>query len=141
MIPVSVDPGAVVCVQVKGILPAAGEGSDLSMAGEPKPNQNRFLRFAAREDSTAISTAMILQPERQLAVFYTYLNKTEKDWKECSLRYRFSAGEAWTTLTDNNYPFEFDFTLPDPGTPVLFEIRAVKQDDHVIKFSEQIINQ
>lgn len=141
IIPVSVDPDAVICVQVKGILPAAGEGSDLSMAGEPKPRQNRFLRFAAKEDSTAISTAMIIQPEKQLAVFYTYLNKTEKDWKECSLRYRFSAGEAWTTLTDNNYPFEFDFTLPDPNTPVLFEIRAVKQDDRVIKFSEQIINQ
>ncbi|MBS1563581.1 MAG: SGNH/GDSL hydrolase family protein, partial [Bacteroidetes bacterium] len=126
------------CVQIKGLYGSpglkAGEGDMAkTIAG------NRFIRYASREDSLATATAMIIQPNETKAVFYAYCNRTEKEWKQCTLRYRLGDG-AWKTITDMSYPFEFEVTLPAVGDAVTFEMIAVKQDGAAITFPVKVIN-
>lgn len=125
------------CIQIKGIYPTTKK--EAGPTGSPQ-NKNRLLRCTATEDSTAAATAMIIQPNAQLAVFYLYCNKTEKEWKQCSLRYRVNDSQQWTVVTDASYPFEFDLSLSHTGEVVTFEITAVKQDGSTISFPVQTIN-
>jgi lysophospholipase L1-like esterase len=83
---------------------------------------------------------MIIQPNEQLAVCYVYCNKTEKEWKQCSLRYRVNNEQHWTSITDQAYPFEFDITPGNTVDVVTFEVTAVKQDGSTISFPIQTIN-
>jgi hypothetical protein len=84
---------------------------------------------------------MIIQPNEKMAVFYTYCNKTEKEWKECTLRYRLNDNQQWISIADKAYPFEFDVTLPKTNDAVSFEISAVKKDGTVMSFPVKTINQ
>lgn len=104
-------------------------------------NKNRFVRYAAKEDTTATITSMIIQPNEKIAVFYIYSNKTEKEWKQCSLRYQAGNSKEWITVTDTSYPFEFDVTLPSTDTKISFEITAVKKDGARVDFPVKTINQ
>ncbi|OQP40060.1 hypothetical protein A4H97_17755 [Niastella yeongjuensis] len=122
------------CIQIKGIYPKQEKVNTPTLSG-----RNRLIRYTANEDSTAAATAMIIQPNAQLAVCYVYCNKTEKDWKQCSLRYRVNNDSRWTTVTDTAYPFEFDWAL-HPGDVITFEVTAVKQDGSTISFPVQTIN-
>jgi hypothetical protein len=83
---------------------------------------------------------MIIQPNEKMAVFYAYCNKTEKDWKQCTLRYKLNDAQQWITITDTTYPFEFDVTLPKTNDTVLFEITAVKNDGQTITYPSKKIN-
>lgn len=136
-LPVTLPAGAFSCIRIKGMYPKTGKVAETTV---PVKNKNRFMRFTSTEDSTATATAMIIQPNEQLAVFYLYCNKTEKEWKQCSLRYRLNDNQQWTTITDSAYPFEFDLTLGRTDDVVSFEITAVKQDGSTISFPVQTIN-
>jgi hypothetical protein len=138
LLPVTLSAGGINCIQVKGIHLRHSAGSPPAIAATP--GNNRFLRYAATKDSLATATAMIIQPNEAMAVFYTYCNKTEKDWKQCSLRYRLNNSQQWTTVTDTAYPFEFDLTLPATNAVVSFEITAVKNDGNSISFPIQTMN-
>jgi hypothetical protein len=139
ILPVTLPAGGVSCIQVNGIHPATAnnKGSDKLVSIKGK---NRFLRYSPTVDSTATVTAMIIQPVESTAYFYAYANKTEKEWKECSLRYRLNNSETWTTVSDKAYPFEFDIALPEIGDAVLFEITAIKSDGSRVNFPVKIIN-
>ncbi|MFT3822814.1 MAG: hypothetical protein QM731_02795 [Chitinophagaceae bacterium] len=137
MLTIILPAGGLTCIRIKGIYTAKKE-SITPMAG--KISENRFLRYAAKEDSSATTTAMIIQSNASLAVFYAYCNKTEKDWKQCSLRYRVNNSEQWSTITDTAYPFEFDLTLAAPRDVIAFEITAVRQDGSQLNFPVQTIN-
>lgn len=132
---VTLPAGGINCIQIKGIYPATEKVVAPAVAGK-----NRFVRYAAGEDSTATATAMIIQPNAQLAVCYVYCSKTEKEWKQCSIRYRVNNDQQWTSITDTAYPFEFDVTLGRPNDAITFEITAVKQDGSTISFPVQTIN-
>jgi lysophospholipase L1-like esterase len=136
MLTVTLPAGGFTCMQIKGIYPAKKKEA----APGSTQNKNRLVRYTATNDSTAGATAMIIQPNEQLAVFYLYCNKTEKEWKQCSLRYRLNDNRQWTTITDSAYPFEFDLALGCTGDVVTFELTAVKQDGTPIRFSQQTIN-
>ena len=138
VLPVTLPAGGVATVQVKGLRPLANAVSQSGTA--TTTSNNRFLRSTAKDDSLATATAMIIQPNEALAVFYVYCNKTEKDWKQCSLRYRLHNSQEWTTVTDTAYPFEFDLTLPVANTAVSFEITAVKHDGSNVSFPMQTMN-
>ncbi|HEY4287826.1 MAG TPA: SGNH/GDSL hydrolase family protein [Puia sp.] len=153
---VELEAGGLSCVQVRGIfgsgLPAAvapGRAGDGSGSGREDDGSgsgrgdggNKFIRYASGEDSLATVTAMIIQPNATMAVFYAYCNKTEKDWKECSLRYRLNNRGEWRTVRDLAYPFEFDITLPGAEDVVSFEITAVRNDGSTISFPLKTMNQ
>jgi lysophospholipase L1-like esterase len=129
--------GGLSCIQIKGIYPTTGK--EAAPTGSTQ-NKNRLVRITAKEDSSATATAMIIQPNARLAVFYLYCNKTEKEWKQCRLRYRLNDNPQWTTISDSSYPFEFDVTLPNTGDVVSFEITAVQQDGSTISFPVKTIN-
>jgi lysophospholipase L1-like esterase len=131
--------GGLSCIQIKGIYPKGINAPDPAVPGRTD-NQNKFIRYQSREDSLATATAMIIQPNKVMAVFYAYCNKTEKDWKQCSLRYRLNDNQQWTTMTDTAYPFEFDITLPGTGDAVTFEITAIKNDGTTVSFPTKTIN-
>ena len=101
---------------------------------------NRFLRYSAADYSTATITAMIIQPVETTAVFYVYGNKTEKDWTTCTLRYKLNNSDAWTTVTDNAYPFEFDMVLPSVEASVSFQLTATDHRGRQISFVSKTIN-
>jgi lysophospholipase L1-like esterase len=134
---VTLPTGGFSCLQIKGIYPKVSKASELAV---PPNNSNKMLRYAAIEDSAATATAMIIQPNEKLAVFYVYCNKTEKDWKQCSLRYRLNESTPWTTIRDTAYPFEFEIMLPKTDDAVSFEITAIKQDGSTVHFPLQMIN-
>jgi hypothetical protein len=137
ILPVTISAGGITCIQIKGIHPHQASGTKPASASVPA---NRFLRYEAKEDSLATATAMIIQPNDTMAVFYAYCNKTEKDWEQCSLRYRINNSKEWTTVPDMAYPFEFDIKLPATNAVVAFEITAVSQDGRTITFPIQTIN-
>lgn len=118
---------------------------DLYTTAEAKPvvaNESklrRFVRIGAKQDSTATATAMIIQPNAKMAVFYLYASQTEKEWKQCTLRYRLGNGQ-WGEITDRSYPFEFDITLPETNDVVSFELWAQKTDGTVVNYPAQKIN-
>lgn len=132
---VTLPAGGLNCIQIKGIYPITDK-----VAAPTVFNKNRFVRYAASQDSTATATAMIIQPNEQLAVCYVYCNKTEKEWKKCSLRYHLNNDQQWTTVTDAAYPFEFDVALGHTNDVLTFEITADKQDGGIISFPVQVIN-
>lgn len=136
---VTLPAGGLSCIQIRGIYPKSINAA-VPVAPDETANKNKFIRYAAGEDSLATATAMIIQPNDTLAVFYAYCNKTEKDWKQCSLRYRLNGSREWTTITDTAYPFEFDITLPGAGNAVTFEITAIKQDGTTVSFPIKTIN-
>jgi lysophospholipase L1-like esterase len=123
------------CIQLKGLYSSTEKAAELTPS-----NKNRLVRTNASGDSTATATAMIIQPNEQLAVCYIYCNKTEKEWKQCTLRYRLNNEQQWTTITDSSYPFEFDITLGHTNDVVTYEITAVKPDGSTIRFPVQTIN-
>ncbi|NCI50970.1 hypothetical protein GWC95_13635 [Sediminibacterium roseum] len=123
------------CIQVKGI----GWKQDDVMAGQVKL-ENRFVRYHANEDTLATATAMIIQPTEKTAVFYIYSNQTEKEWKQCTLRYRLNDSPDWTTVTDSAYPFEFDVMLPRTNDVISFEVTAVKTDGSTVKYPSKKMN-
>jgi len=139
LLSVTLLPGDNSCIQLKGIHPNENKTIEVAKMGE-KNSKNRFCRNWADEDSTASVTAMIIQPDETMAVFYAYANKTEKDWKECSFSYRLNSDKSWTTVTDAAYPFEFDLTLPKTNDTVSFKITAVKLDGSAVSFPEKTIN-
>ncbi|MGC4100350.1 hypothetical protein [Ferruginibacter sp.] len=139
LLTITLSPGNYNCIQVKGLHPKVQVAVDNDKAIE-RNSTTKFLRYAANEDSTATATAMIIQPNDTMAIFYVYCNKTEKDWKECRLRYKINNSEAWTTVTDAAYPFEFDLPLAKTGDTVMFEITAVKKDGSSISFPVKRIN-
>jgi hypothetical protein len=128
--------GGVGCVQIKNMY---RQKTEIVVANKVNTN-NRFIRFSSKEDSLATATAMIIQPNEKMAVFYAYCNKTEKDWKQCTLRYKLNDAQQWATITDTAYPFEFDVTLPKTNDTVLFEITAVKNDGQTITYPSKKIN-
>ncbi|MEO6731388.1 MAG: hypothetical protein ABIN01_09230 [Ferruginibacter sp.] len=138
LLTITLPPGGTSCVQVKGIHPSAKTVQ--SVKPDQTNSKNRLLRYGAGEDSSSRVTAMIIQPNETMAVFYAYCNKTGKDWKECQLRYRLNNSEAWTTVVDTAYPFEFDIALPKTNDKVLFEMTAVKLDGSKISFPVKTIN-
>lgn len=139
MLSVTLPPGGVSTLQIRDIWPGHLNKSGPVIADKGS-NKNKFLRYAAGEDSLAVATAMIIQPNEKMAVFYAYCNKTEKEWKECSLRYRINSNQQWTTVDDIAYPFEFDLILPKPDDIVSFEITAVRNDGSRVSFPVQTIN-
>lgn len=130
--------GSISCIQVKGIYSPVNESVKTKQIASV--SKNRFVRFSAMEDSTANGTAMIIQPDSGFAKFYTYCNKTEKDWTQCTLRYRLNDNQEWVTVQDNAYPFEFDLALPAINDKISFAIRAVKKDGTAVNFPVQVIN-
>ncbi|MBS1664902.1 MAG: hypothetical protein JST68_27895 [Bacteroidetes bacterium] len=126
--------GGLGCVQIKGIFGLGGVGG----AGK-RVGGERFVRVVSREDSLATATAMIIQPNDTMAVFYAYCNKTEKEWKECSLRYSINGGE-WKTVRDAAYPFEFSIPLSSVGDVVAFDIVAVRNDGSRVSFPVRRVN-
>ena len=131
--------GGLSCIQIRGVYPK-GINSPGPVVSDRTGNNNKFIRYPSREDSLATATAMIIQPNATMAIFYAYCNKTEKDWKQCSLRYRLNDNQQWTTITDTAYPFEFDITLPGTGDAVTFEITAIKNDGATVSFPLKTIN-
>lgn len=133
--------GGISCVQIKGIYTPVNRSK---MAGEPREarvvSKNRFIRFSSVEDTTANATAMIIQPNSNLAKFYVYCDKTEKDWQQCTLRYRLNESQQWITVRDPAYPFEFDLMLPSVNDKVSWELNAVKKDGGAVSFPLQVIN-
>lgn len=139
LLTITLPPGGTSCIQVKSI------HLNVNKTGQPvKEDQgkskNRLLRYAAEKDSSSTITAMIIQPNETMAVLYAYSNKTEKDWKQCQLRYRFNNSEAWTTIPDTAYPFEFDISLPNTSDTISFELTALKQDGSTVSFPVKTIN-
>jgi hypothetical protein len=126
-------------IQIKGIRPGQEPVPALSATNQEN-HKRKFVRYTAKEDSLASATAMIIQPNEKMAVFYTYCNKTEKEWKQCSLRYRINNQEQWTAVQDMAYPFEFDITLTQPNDVISFEITGVKHDGSTVGFPIQTIN-
>jgi hypothetical protein len=139
LLSVTLPPGGNNCIQIKDVHP-----NDNKASGYVKPGQgnskNRLLRYSAKEDSSSSVTAMIIQPNETMAVFYVYGNKTENDWKECQLRYRLNNNQAWTIISDAAYPFEFDIALSKTSDTVSFAITALKQDGSTLSFPVKIIN-
>ena len=134
---VSLPPGATCTIQLNGIHPIP----EKAVAIDKKPvSINRFIRYTSSEDSTARITAMVIQPTAAIAVFYAYSNKTEKEWSECSLRYRINNSETWTTVSDKAYPFEFDLLLPEINDSLSVEFSATQQDGKRISYPVQLIN-
>lgn len=135
---VTLPPGGLVCIRIKDIYqqPTNIKGNNSSLT----VSKNRFARIKAKEDSTATSTAMIIQPSDNLAKFYAYCNKTEKDWTKCILKYKLNNQSEWLTIEDNSYPFEFDMILSDIKNTISFEISATKTDGSKINFPMQTIN-
>lgn len=136
---VTLPAGGITTVQVKDIWPAPLRLPE-PLPANRQAHTNRFFRYASNQDSAAMATAMIIQPDAATAVFYAYCNKTEKDWQECSLRYRLHNSEQWVTIPDKSYPFEFDIPLPAPDAVLSFEITAVKHDGSRVEFRVQTIN-
>jgi hypothetical protein len=132
-------PGDNSCIQIKSIHPKKNKPIAIAKLGE-QSSKNRLVKYSADEDSTASVTAMIIQPDETMAVFYAYANKTEKDWKECRLSYRLNNSEAWTTVTDAAYPFEFDITLPKADDTISFRITAAKLNGNIASFPIKTIN-
>lgn len=137
LLTITLPAGGISSIQIRGIYP---EEVKVANASTQKGSQHKFIRYAATEDSLATATAMIIQPNATTAVFYVYCNKTEKDWKQCNLRYRLNDSEPWTTIADTAYPFEFDVTLPKTNDVVTFEVTAVRNDGSTINFPIQKIN-
>ncbi|MCG2613375.1 hypothetical protein LZZ85_03750 [Terrimonas sp. NA20] len=130
--------GGFTCIRIKDIYQ---ERKDVKQTQRiTGSNSNRFVRIKANEDSTAATTAMIIQPTDRLAKFYAYCNKTEKEWTKCNLRYRLNDSKEWLTIEDNTYPFEFDLILPAVKDKISFEINAVRTDGSRISFPVQTIN-
>lgn len=136
---ITLAPGAISCIKINDLYTA--NGMIRKTAAAVKNGATRFLRSRSLQDSTATMTAMIIQPNDQLAKFYTYLNKTEKDWNSCSLRYRVNENSEWITVHDNRYPFEFDFIMANTNDRIIFEISATKTDGTQVTFASQTINQ
>ncbi|MEO5681764.1 MAG: hypothetical protein ABIQ88_03930 [Chitinophagaceae bacterium] len=139
MLTMTLPPGAYTCIRIKGIRPNTNTTVTPVKPGALM-SKNRFLSFLAQDDSTASAKAMIIQPDNAMAVFYTFCNKTEKEWKECRLRYRLNQHETWTTLSDPSYPFEFEIAIPNISDTVSFEITAIKQDGTTARFPAKTIN-
>lgn len=123
------------CIQIRKILHLPGKP-----AAPVRNNANRFIRYTSGEDGLATVTAMIIQPDETNAVFYAYCDRTEKEWKQCSLRYRLNNTGPWKTIIDGAYPFEFDVALPSVNASVTFEIIAVKNDGSTVRFPVKMIN-
>ncbi len=83
---------------------------------------------------------MIIQPNETKAVAYIYNNKTEKEWKQCSFRYRFNNETEWRTITDTSYPFEFSIPLPKVTDRIHFEIKATGINGGTIDFPVGVLN-
>jgi lysophospholipase L1-like esterase len=139
--------GGLNCIQIKGIFSpfedtAGDRGSSANRAGRGNISGRgtRFIRYASREDSLATATAMIIQPNGKMAVFYAYCNRTEKEWKQCSLHYRLNNSGPWKTVTDVAYPFEFEVALPSVDAAVSFEIIAVTNDGGMVHFPVKLVN-
>lgn len=136
---VTLPAGGISTIRIKGLYPTAKK----EMTGDKFnviKSKNRFIRYSLPEDSTATIAAMIIQPTASMAVFYAYANKTEKEWKECRLRYRINNSDTWTTISDKSYPFEFDITLPNTGDKVSFQITAIRQDGNTVDFPVKTMN-
>ncbi len=136
---VTLPAGGISSVRINGIYPGGKKAVAVDKAGTIK-STNRFLRYSLAEDSLATITAMIIQPTQTNAVFYAYGNKTEKEWKECNLRYRLNNSETWTTISDKAYPFEFDIALPSTTDTVSFQITVIQQDGRTVSFPVKLIN-
>ena len=137
LLTVTLAAGDITCIQVKDIYTPKEKGNTVSVTGL---KANRFIRYTATEDSLANATAMIIQPTENTAVWYVYCDRTEKEWKQCSFRYRLNDSGAWTTVTDTSYPFEFDLPLPATDDAVSFEISAVRRDGSAVHFPVKTIN-
>lgn len=125
------------CIQVKGMSPAKKYATPPVQGAISK---NRFLRYHALTDTTATATAMVIQTNARTAVCYLYANKTEKDWKACTFRYRINGEQTWSSVTDENYPFEFDLPLNNVNDAVDFEIIATQHDGSELRFPVKTIN-
>lgn len=139
LLTITLPPGGTSCIRVKDLPPIVNKVVQTTKP-EQAGSKNRLLRYSADKDSLATITAMIIQPNQTMAVFYAYSNQTEKDWKQCQLRYRVNNSEPWTTFLDTAYPFEFDITLPNTIDTVSFELTALKQDGSTISFPIKTIN-
>ncbi len=101
---------------------------------------NRFMRFSAEKDTLAKATAMIIQPNQDSSVFYTYSDQTEKEWKQATLRYKLNDSATWTSVTDTAYPFEFDLALPRTNDVISFELTGTKLDGTLVNHPSQKMN-
>jgi hypothetical protein len=134
---VTLPAGGISCFQVKNIYTTDGNAPATATHVN---KENRLIRYASKEDSLTTATAMIIQPNEKTAVFYAYCNQTEKEWKQCMLRYKLNDAQQWTTVTDTSYPFEFDITLPKTNDIVSFEISAIKNDGSIVTYPFKKIN-
>ncbi|SDD78244.1 hypothetical protein [Niabella drilacis] len=132
---ITVPANGLVCIQIAGL----GKDPGTLHSNQPVP-QNRFIRYAAVSDSQAKATAMIIQPTNQVAVFYLYSNQTEKNWRQCRLRYRINNEQNWISKTDYSYPFEFDVELPRVSDVISFELTGTDQKGNAVTFPVQQIN-
>lgn len=140
LLTVTLAAGDITCIQVKNLYTPKENKQNNTVAVTDDLKANRFIRYTASEDSLANATAMIIQPTENAAVWYVYCNRTEKEWKQCSFRYRLNDNGPWTTVTDTSYPFEFDLPLPATNDAVSFEISAVRHDGSAVHFPVKTIN-
>jgi hypothetical protein len=140
LLTVTLAAGDITCIQVKNLYTPKENKQHHAAAVTDGLKANRFIRYTSVEDSLASATAMIIQPTENTAVWYVYCNRTEKEWKQCSFRYRLNGSGAWTTVTDTSYPFEFDLPLPATNDAVSFEISAVRHDGSAVHFPVKTIN-
>lgn len=135
---ITVPANGLVCVQIAGL----GKDPEINSHPDSKPTilQNRFIRYTALSDSLAKVTAMIIQPTKKVAVFYLYSNQTEKNWKQCSLRYRVNNEQSWVSKTDDSYPFEFDIDLEKVSDAVSFELTGIDHNGKAVSFPIQQLN-
>ncbi len=135
---ITVPANGLVCIQISGL------GKDTEVAEIPgtdiETTVNRFIRYSAVSDSMAKATAMIIQPTSKVAVFYLYSNQTEKNWKQCSLRYRINNDPNWISKTDSSYPFEFDVELSKISDAISFELTGTDLKGNTITFPLQQLN-
>jgi hypothetical protein len=125
-----------VSVPAQGLVSCKIEGLQLDVPlfrslAEAKPTAQpeataRPNGFFRDETGTPLGTltGMRFNVFPQFSDAYFFTDKTEKDLKSVTLRYRVGSGE-WQTKTDGGYPFEFDIHLPDPKAKLEVEWKAV----------------
>lgn len=127
LLAVAVPPQGLISCRIEGLKVDVPLFRDLAGATPASPSEAaKPSGFFRDETATALGTltGMRFDVFPQFADAYFFTDKTEKDLKSVTLRYRLGNG-AWQTKTDGSYPFEFDVHLPDPEAKLEVEWKAV----------------
>ncbi len=126
---VTVSPHGITAIRVLGVTPR----TRLQARMIPNTRRNEWNQYVLSDIEEGASWAMIINPSDSLSRLFVYSSLEFGQLNQLAIRYRFNDMGDWTTLVDNDYPFEFSIPT-DTVSSVEFTITAQNQTSQPMRF-------